>query len=536
MKSLMSEGTKCLLASPKFSDYHFLNYSEVCDFVGAKYPVSPLGLMTVAALLPQKWQFKLIDENVEALKNEHFEWADLICTGGMLSQQARVHAIIDKAHEYNRPVAVGGPDPTSQPHLYQSADFLVLGEGEITIPLFLQDLEKGCRSGQYQSPQKADLNNSVIPRFDLIRFKDYGQIAVQFSRGCPFNCEICDVSAFFGKKFQMKGSDQIIKELQALYDLDFRGSIFLGDDNFTANKNSAKQILPAIREWSKAHNYPFYFGSQCSIDLADDEELLEMLRDIDFRWVVIGIETPEDEVLRSIKKKQNLKRQIQQTFNKFLSYGMIVHVTLILGFDNETDQTADKMIKAIDDSGAPVNYIGLLEALPNTQFAKRLEREGRLLEKSLIQKNPVFDKMTSGLNFITKRSKTDILEDYIRVIRVVYHPKNYYKRSTYMAMNLKPAYKYMPSAREILKMVRTSLRVCLVVGFDKLTGVLFWKMLFVLLVNNPKGILIALEFAAYYIHFYRQSNFLIKFTKRRVEEEKLYEKKQNPLRVGDGYH
>jgi radical SAM superfamily enzyme YgiQ (UPF0313 family) len=516
MKHLMSEGTKCLLVGPKFSDYHFLNYSEICKFKSAKYPVSPLGLMTAAALLPQNWQFKLIDENVETLKNEHFEWADLICTGGMLSQQARVHAIIDKAHEYERPVVVGGPDATSQPHLYQSADYLVLGEGENTIPHFLKDLENGCRSGQYRSSEKADLNNSVVPRFDLIRFKDYTQVAVQFSRGCPFNCEICDVSVFFGKKFQMKGSGQIIKELQALYDAGYRGSIFLADDNFTANKNSAKQTLPVIREWSKAHNHPFFFGSQCSVDLVDDEDLMRLMRDVDFRWVVIGIETPEDEILRSIKKKQNIKRQYRHISKKLLSYGMIVHVTLILGFDNENDRTADRMIKTIEDIGAPVEYIGLLEALPNTQFTKRLEREGRLLGESLIQKNPVFDKMTSGLNFITKRPKAEILNDYIKVLSIAYRPKNYYKRATYMAMNLKPAYKYIPSTREILKMVRTALRVCLAVGFDKITGVHFWKMLFILLVKNPIGILIALEFSAYYIHFYKQSKFLIDFTNRRI--------------------
>ena len=198
MKMDYGEGSvHCLLVQTKFSEFSFWNYQEVCRIVGAKYPAAPLGLLTVAALLPQHWTFRLIDENVEMLTDEHITWADLVCTGGMLPQQKSMLELIDRAHKLNRIVVVGGPDPTSQPDLYQNADFLVLGEGEITIPMFLNDLFNGVKSGSYASEQRADMLNAVVPRYDLIDFRNYIMIGMQFIRGCPFNCEFCDVIVMF---------------------------------------------------------------------------------------------------------------------------------------------------------------------------------------------------------------------------------------------------------------------------------------------------------------------------------------------------
>ncbi|MFC2170885.1 B12-binding domain-containing radical SAM protein [Calditrichota bacterium] len=227
----MKKDTKCLIVQSEFSAFSFWNYTDVCKLLGAKYPAAPLGLLTVAALLPQQWQFKLVDANVEPLLDAHFEWADIVCTGGMLPQQQGIFSVIDKAHQHGCPVVVGGPDPTSQPNFYQSSDYLVLGEGEITIPMFLQDLEKGCESGEYKSAERADMTKAVIPRYDLIRFSDYIQVGMQYSRGCPFNCEFCDIIELYGRKSRTKIPEQIINELQSLYDLGYRGHIDFVDDN-----------------------------------------------------------------------------------------------------------------------------------------------------------------------------------------------------------------------------------------------------------------------------------------------------------------
>ena len=208
MMNLLEKGTRCLIVQSEFSKFSFWNYVDICEITGAKYPAAPLGLLTVAALLPQQWEFKLVDANVETLLPEHFEWADIVCLGGMLPQQHSMLAIIDEAHRYGCPVVVGGPDPTSQPELYRSADYLVQGEGEITIPMFIQDLEKGCESGDYKSDDYADMSESVVPRYDLIRFQDYIQVGIQYSRGCPFNCEFCDVIELYGRKSRTKTPDR----------------------------------------------------------------------------------------------------------------------------------------------------------------------------------------------------------------------------------------------------------------------------------------------------------------------------------------
>ncbi len=332
MINLLEKKTRCLIIHPKFSPYSFWNFVDVSKIVGAKYQAAPLGLMTVAALLPKEWEIKLIDTNVEPLLEEHFEWADVVCTGGMLPQQIGILDIINLSHQKQLPVIVGGPDPTSQPNLYQSADYLVLGEGEITIPMLLNDLEKGCKSGEYVSSDFADMTKAVVPRFDLIKFNNYIHLNIQFTRGCPFNCEFCDVIELYGRIPRSKTPEQIIKELQTLYDLNYRGHIDIVDDNFIGNKKNVKTTLQVIKGWSEINNYPFYYGIETSINLADDDELLQIMKDVDFRMVFIGIESPEDDVLEKAYKKINLNRSIVEATRKISSYGMVVNGGFIIGF------------------------------------------------------------------------------------------------------------------------------------------------------------------------------------------------------------
>lgn len=518
MKNLLENGTRCLIVQSEFSTFSFWNYVDICKMVGAKYPATPLGLMTVAALLPQQWEFKLVDANVEPLLAEHFEWADIVCTGGMLPQQQGVNSVIDEAHRYGCPVVVGGPDPSSQPNLYQSADYIVRGEGEITIPMFIQDLGKGNKSGEYKSDEKADMTEAVVPRFDLIRFKDYLHVGIQYSRGCPFNCEFCDIIELYGRKSRTKTPEQIIKELQSLYDLGYRGHIDFVDDNFIGNKKNIKIALPAIREWSEANNYPFYFSTESSINLADDEGLLRMMKDVDFRFVFIGIESPEDDVLKSTNKTINVNIPIAKAISNIYSYGMIVNAGFIIGFDNESDQIAENMIRCIQDSGVCMAMLGTLYALPNTQLTRRLKREGRLFEdgSALRDTNTEVDQTTDGLNFVTERPRIDILKDYVRVIKYIYAPEHYYERVIYTGINLKPANKYRPSILRMLKTLRAFLRLCIKVGFNRTTGWLYWKTLLTITFKNPMAIEATVNLAAMFVHFHKQSKFIVDITNNEI--------------------
>jgi radical SAM superfamily enzyme YgiQ (UPF0313 family) len=490
----------------------------VCKLTGAKYPAAPLGLMTAAALLPQQWQFKLIDANVELLLDEQFEWADIVCTGGMLPQQRGMLSIIDKAHQNGCRVVVGGPDPTSQPELYQSADYLVQGEGEINIPRLIEDLDKGCLSGEYKSCDMADMTKAVVPRFDLVKFKDYIHVGIQYTRGCPFNCEFCDIIELYGRKSRTKTSEQIINELQTLYDLGYKGHIDFVDDNFIGNKKNVKKVLPAIKEWSDVHNYPFYFTTEATINLADDEDLLQMMKDIDFRFVFIGIESPENEVLTSIQKKLNTNRNIVKNIMKIYSYGMIVNAGFIIGFDNENNRSAENMMNCIQESGICMAMLGKLYALPKTQLTRRLKMENRLFEDGFMisEDNTKIDQTTSGLNFKTIRPRIEILTDYLYILRYIYNPERYYERIIHTSLKLIPANKYKPGFVRQMKMVIVFFRVCIKVGFSRITGLLYWKMLFTILIKNPKAIEAAVNLAAMYIHFHKQSKYIIEHTLKEI--------------------
>ncbi len=510
MRDLFTGPTKCLLVQTKFSAFSFWNYQDVCEIVGAKYPAAPLGLLTVAALLPQQWIFRLVDENVEYLPDEQLLWADIICTGGMLPQQKSMLEFIRRAHELERLVVVGGPDPTSQPGLYHEADFLVLGEGEITIPMFLRDLEVGITSGTYASAERANMLESVIPRYDLIRFRDYIMIGMQFIRGCPFNCEFCDVIELFGRIPRFKTNEQILRELQTLYDLGYRGHIDMVDDNFIGNKKKVKELLKEIKVWTKERKYPFYFTTEASVNLADDDELLQLMQDCDFRYVFLGIETPENEILALNNKNQNVNKPIEDAVSKILSYGMVSNGGYIVGFDHESPQIASNMINSIQESGICMAMIGLLYALPNTQLTRRLEDEGGLfhLAAKTVSDSDI-DQMTSGLNFATLVPRSEVLKNYIEILGSVYTPANYYRRVIYTSLNIRPAYRHKPSFFTWLIYMRSFLRVCKKAGFSKETGLHYWMMFFRILFRNPKGVEVAVNLAAMFIHFQKQKAYIL---------------------------
>ena len=518
MREHEARTTRCLLVQPRFSSHSFWNYSEVCRFTGARYPAAPLGLMTVAALLPSHWHLTLVDENVRPLTDGHLEWADLVLVSGMLPQQMGILTAMQRAHDKGRPVVIGGPDATSQPQLYNRADYLVLGEGEVTLPPFIEDLGKHVRSGEYRSPMRADMTRAVVPRFDLIRFADYLHVGIQFSRGCPFACEFCDIIELFGREPRTKSPEQMVAELQALYDLGYRGHVDLVDDNLIGNKHQVKDALRAMSEWSKRHGHPFYFSTEASINLAREEELLRLMQENDFRYVFVGIESPDEDVLVEAHKTQNRNVSVVEAVRVLAAHGMIANGGFILGFDRETDKTAGNMVHLIQNAGICMAMVGTLSALPNTQLSRRLSQEGRLFHggQMEIRSADDIDQTTSGLNFSTIRPRTAILQDHAEVLRQVYDPARYYERVLWTATHLRPAYKTRSSFGSALKMAWAFVRVSVRLGLNRRTGLLYWLTLSKVLLRNPRAFEAAVNLVAMYAHFDPQSRHVIRMLETKI--------------------
>lgn len=427
--------TKVLLTFPKFAQYSFWSMREICAIMGKSWSSPPLGLATVAALLPQDWLPTLIDCNIEPLTDEAILAADIVLTGGMIPQRNECLAIIERVRALGRPVAVGGPDVTSSPDVFAAADFRILGEGEGVIDKFVEAWRSGVGNAVLSAEKYAvDMTRSPIPRFDLIKLDRYLSIGVQFSRGCPFTCEFCDIIELFGRVPRTKTNAQIFAELDRLYELGHRGTVDFVDDNLIGNKKAVKALLGPLAEWQRRHGYPFDLFTEASINLADDVELLRMMHAANFLTVFVGIETPDEATLAAARKKQNTRRSIAESIARINAAGMQVHAGFIIGFDGDRETIAADMARCIDEAAIPVCMIGLLTALPETQLSRRLEKEGRLDPATdldfarMLGATTVADQGSTGLNFRTQRERRSILADYRAVLDAVYLPEAYFRR------------------------------------------------------------------------------------------------------------
>ncbi len=503
---------KALLLYPEFSGMGFWNYKTVCQLMGAKYPASPLGMITMAALLPVEWELRLLDLNTAILDDADIEWADLVFIGGMLPQQHRFLRLIERVHSRGKKVVAGGPDPTSQPEIYRSADYLVLGEAECSLPPFLADLARGVQGGTYVSAEKPDLTKIPVPRFDLLEFKNYLMIGVQFSRGCPFNCEFCDIIELYGRNPRTKTAQQIVTELDALYRLGHRGHVDFVDDNFIGHKAKAKEILRAVKDWSEAHGHPFFFSTEASINLADDEELLRLMRDLDFRYVFVGIESGDSEVLESMHKRQNLTRDIVEDLHRIHGYGIVVNGGFILGFDGETSDSARRMVEIIEHGKIVMPMIGLLFALPNTQLTRRLREEHRLLEDTCrlmeARESTEVDQTTSGLNFIPQRPRAEILGDLLYVLKAAYSTSNYFDRCLRLSQDLRIRYRFKPSWRRRVRYGTAFLKTVVKLGLRPTTAYYYWRNLLAVMFTRASALEAVVNLMAMYLHFKRQTEFV----------------------------
>ena len=515
---------KALLLYPEFSPLGFWNYKEVCHLMGAKYPASPLGLITMAALLPAAWQLRLLDLNTTSLADADIDWADLVFIGGMLPQQSRLLQLIERVHSRGKKVVAGGPDPTSQPERYRSADYLVLGEAESSLPLFLADLARGASGGTYASTEKPDMTRSPTPRFDLLEFKNYLMIGIQFCRGCPFDCEFCDIIELYGREPRTKSPPQIITELDSLYRLGYRGHVDFVDDNFVGHKSKAKEILRAVKVWSKAHGHPFFFSTEASLNLADDDELLGLMRDLDFRYVFIGIESADSEVLAVMHKRPNLKRDIVGDLHKIYRHGIVVNAGFILGSDGETSDSARKLVEVIERGKIVMSMVGLLFALPNTRLTRRLKEEHRLLQdtgrlRAADEANEV-DQTTSGLNFITRRPRVEILGDFLHVLKSAYSRRNYFDRCLNVSKALKVRPRFKPPWRRKIQYGVAFLKIVVKLGLRPSTSYFYWRNFLAVLFTRASSLETVVNLMAMYLHFTRQTKFVSRVMAENIRAQK----------------
>jgi radical SAM superfamily enzyme YgiQ (UPF0313 family) len=509
-----------LLLYPRFQAGSFWNYQETCALIGAKYPAPPLGLITVAAMLPEGWAPRLIDRNTTELRDEELAWADVVFTGGMLPQQSDTLAIIALCQEAGIPVVVGGPDVTSSPEHYATADFRVIGEAEGIFDAFIEAFERGERHGTFEAEKfKADVTTTPVPRFDLLKFSDYVQVNVQFSRGCPFTCEFCDIIELYGRKPRTKGSAQILAELQALYDLGYRGHVDFVDDNLIGNKKAVKAFLPDLIAWQEAHGRPFELSTEASLNLADDTELLKMMQQAGFFVVFVGIESPDPDVLVATRKKQNTRRDIAASVHKIYEAGIFVIGGFIVGFDEESDRVADEIAGLIDEAAIPVAMTGLLYALPNTQLTRRLAAQGRLhAEFDIADAEDIKgDQCTAGLNFETLRPRAQILADYRRVIERVYSPGAYFARLRKMVsmLDMSGPNGDVMNARLFSDLKKLGRLVWSITLHKPEHRGHLWHMIAYTLRHNPRALNPMLQMVALYVHLGPFSRFVL----QRIDEQ-----------------
>ena len=414
---------KILMVYPE-TPLTYWSFKYSLEFINKKASMPPLGLLTVAALLPDDYEIKLVDMNVESLSDKDIQWADIVFLSAMIVQKDGFNNVVHRCNLAGIPVAAGGPYPTSSYTSIHGVDYFILDEGEITIPQFIKDYEAGNPKHVYRAEEKPDLCLSPVPRYDLIDVNNYASMAIQYSRGCPFSCEFCDIIEMFGRKPRVKPVEGFIAEMDSLYNTGYRGSVFIVDDNFIGNIASVRILLIAVAQWQKDNLYPFTFYTESSINLATEEEILDLMVECCFKMVFLGIETPDEETLSAINKHQNLRVNVFESIKTIQEKGIEVTSGFIVGFDTDTDDIFDRQIEFIQRAGIPMAMIGILTALPGTKLFRRLESEGRLLDESSGNNTNKLE-----LNFAPVMNKSKLIAGYRMVLREIYTPKKYFERT-----------------------------------------------------------------------------------------------------------
>lgn len=486
---------KILLLYPKYPET-FWGFKYALKFISKKAAFPPLGLLTVAALLPKAWEKHLVDLNVRNLKDEDFKGVDLVFLSAMFIQKDSVEEVVQRCQDQGVKIVAGGPlfTMSEESELDPRIDHFVLDEGEITIPLFLSDLEKGNLRRIYTSPERPDINHTPLPLWDLISFKHYATLPIQYSRGCPFNCDFCDIIILNGRVPRTKGSDQVLGELAALYDRGWRGGVFIVDDNFIGHKQKVKRLLPELLHWNRERRYPFHFITEASLNLADDDELLKMMADANFSQVFLGIETPHQGSLTECNKVQNSERDLAASIGKIQQAGLEVMGGFIVGFDNDPPSIFEQQIRFIQRVGVVTAMVGLLHAVPRTPLYQRLKQQGRILMDST-------GNNTDGtLNFIPKMDTQLLVDGYRQIINTIYSPKEYYERVRTFLKGYRP---HLKGQRLTVRDIRAFVKSLFILGLFAKERSYYWKLLSTTLIKNRKAFPQAIACVIFGYHFRR---------------------------------
>lgn len=425
---------RALLINPKFPR-SFWTSEEQLKFMGAKAVTPPLGLITVAAMLPKGWDIRLVDLETQPSSDIDLEWPDIVMISGMLIQRENVLEIIREAKSKKKKVVVGGPYATSVPDevLEAGCDMLVRGEAENTVDALLDSIRKGNFSGVFENPVKPDLSTSPIPRFDLLNINDYNTLSVQTSRGCPFDCEFCDIVNLYGAKPRYKNPQQVIDELETIYRLGWRKNMLIADDNFIGSRKHAKALLKKLNPWMKNHGSPFSFWTQASVNLGQDVELIDLMTEPNFSSVFVGIESPDEDVLAGAHKYQNIKNPLMDSLKSINQNGLTILGSFVIGFDGEKPGTGKRISNFVKECNIPIVMLNMLQAAPNTKLWDRLQAEGRLCDS-----RTTGNSTSNIMNFTPSRSEADIVEEFVSAWDEIYDHSNFLTRAYNYYLTMRP--------------------------------------------------------------------------------------------------
>lgn len=484
-----------LLTYPEFTDT-FWSFKYAMRFIGKKAANPPLGLVTIAAMLPDDWNVRLVDLNVDRLTDGDIIWADYVFVSAMTVQRASAQRLMARCHALNRKIVAGGPLFTCEPDAFPLADYLVLNEGEVTLRQFIADLKAGTLKKVYTSSEYPDVCTTPLPRFELLNLPKYDCMCVQYSRGCPFHCDFCNVTALNGHLPRIKGREQFIAELDYLYNLGWRRSIFIVDDNFIGNKRYLKsEILPALIEWRKGKS-GCNFITEASVNLADDEELMTLMADAGFVSVFIGIETPSEDGLKECNKSQNTRRNLLDSVHRMQAHGLQVMAGFIVGFDSDQADIFERQFNFIQDSGIVTAMVGLLQAPAGTQLYARMKAEGR------IRDDFTGDNGDGDTNLIPVMDPILLKDGYVQLVRDLFTPRVVYQR-------IRTLLKYYQPRREPVNLSWTEisafLKTILYIGIGSPARWEYWKLFFWTIRNHPENFPLAITMTVYADHFHRMS-------------------------------
>lgn len=482
-----------LLVYPTYPDT-FWSFRHALKFIDRKASFPPLGLLTLAAMLPREWQKRLVDMNVSLLTDQDLDWADYVFISAMTVQRPSAQEVIRRCRQRGVKTVAGGPLFTSCHEDFPEVDHLVLGEAELTLPRFLADLGNDGARHLYVDEEWADLAGTPIPLWNLIDVRDYAAMNIQYCRGCPFDCEFCDITALFGRKPRSKSREQLLAELESLYLRGWRGAIFFVDDNFIGDKGKLKrEILPAMIEWMEQKKHPFYFYTEASIDLADDPQLMELMVRAGFEEVFIGIETPCEECHAEAGKVQNRNRDLLASVKTIQRAGLQVHGGFIIGFDSDPPSIFDQQIGFIQESGIVTAMVGLLSAIRGTRLYQRLLQEGRLIGEDSGNNTDL------TLNFVPRMEPERLIAGFQMVLNTIYSPKNYYRR----VIRLLREYRPLPVGKFHFQpgYVGAFFKSILLLGVFGRERIQYWKLFFWALARKPRLFPRAMTYAIYGFHF-----------------------------------